>query len=63
MPMRSTVYHLADPYFDHLISRLVYVRRVRGWIESAYTDAHDCITANCRFIFQAESFSLKSAHA
>jgi hypothetical protein len=63
MPMRSKVYHLADPYFDHLISRLVYVRRVREWSESAYTDAHDCITANCRFILQAESFSLKSAHA
>ncbi len=63
MPMRSKIYHLADPYFDHLIRRLVYVRRVWGWSESAYTDAHDCITANCRFILQAESFSLKSAHA
>jgi hypothetical protein len=62
MPMRSKVHHLADPYYDHLTSRLVCVRRVRSWSESAFTDARDCIAANCRFILQAESFLLKSAH-
>lgn len=52
--MYSKLRHSVDPYFEHLICRLVYARREGE-------DKCACIAANCRFIHQAESFSHKCA--
>jgi hypothetical protein len=45
--------HPAQKYFEHLIHACVSPRCERGWPQ----DAHDCISATCWVIQQAESFS------
>jgi hypothetical protein len=49
--------HPAQQYFEHLIYAPVSPRCERGWPQ----DAYDCISATCRVIQQAESFSHERA--